>query len=88
MKILARQHKQLKILFEIVVMKTRTETELFTDCLGGNEVNLVTALVFYSNFGSLDLLLNLEKNHEMITAICFRVCYKLNRSISVKGERR
>ena len=30
------------------------------DCHGGTEVNLVTALGFYSMFGSLESLLNLE----------------------------
>ena len=29
-------------------MKARTETELIADCHGGTEVNLVTALGFYS----------------------------------------
>ena len=64
-KTLERQHKQLTILFENVVMKARTETELIADCHGGTEVNLVTALGFYSMFGSLDSLLNLEQKHEM-----------------------
>ena len=36
---------------------------------GGTEVNLVTALGFYSMFGSLESLLNLEQKHEMVTAI-------------------
>ena len=44
-KTLERQHKQLTILFENVMMKTRTETELIADCHGGTEVNLVTAPV-------------------------------------------
>ena len=68
-KTLDRQHKQLTILFGNVVMKARTETELIEDCHGGTEVNLVTALGFYSMFGSLELLLNLEQKHEMVTAI-------------------
>ena len=34
-----------------------------------NEVNLVTALGFYSMFSSLESLLNLEQRHEMVTAI-------------------
>ena len=54
MKTLAKQHKQLTILFENIVMKAKMETELIADCLGGTEVNLVTALVFYSLFGSLE----------------------------------
>ena len=58
-KTLERQHKQLTILFGNVVMKARTETELIADCHGGTEVNLVTALGFYSMFSSLESLINL-----------------------------
>ena len=47
-KTLERQHKQLTILFDNVVMKARTETELTADCHGGTEVNLVTALGFFT----------------------------------------
>ena len=36
-------------------------------------MNLVTALGFYSMFGSLESLLNLEKKHEMVTAISLEV---------------
>ena len=36
-------------------------------------MNLVTALAIYSMFGSLDSLLNLEKKHEMVTAISVEV---------------
>ena len=68
-KSLERQHKQLTILFGNVMMKARTETELIADCHGGTEVNLVTALGFYSMFTSLESLLNLEQKHEMVTAI-------------------
>ena len=35
------------------------ETELIADCHGETEVNLVTALGFYSMFGSLESLLKL-----------------------------
>ena len=73
MKTLEKQHKQLTILFGNVVMKARTETELITDCHGGTEVNLVTALGFYSMFGSLESLLNLEQKHQMVTAISVEV---------------
>ena len=54
-------------------MKARTETELIADCHGGTDVNLVTALGFYSMFGSLESLLNLEQKHEMVTAISVEV---------------
>ena len=68
-KTLEKQHKQLTILFGHSVMKAKTETELIADCHGGTEVNLVTALGFYSMFGSLESPLNLEQKHEMVTAI-------------------
>ena len=73
MRTLESQHKQLTILFGNVVIKTRTETELIADCHGGTEVNLLTALGFYSMFGSLESLLNLEQRHEMVTAISVEV---------------
>ena len=72
-KTLERQHKQLTILFGNVAMKARTETELIADCYGGTEVNLVTALGFYSMFSSLESQLNLEQRHEMVTAISVEV---------------
>ena len=72
-KTLEKQHKQLTVLFGNVVMKARTETELIADCHGGTDVNLVTALGFYSMFGSLESLLNLEQKHEMVTAISVEV---------------
>ena len=68
-KTLARQHKQLTILFGNVLMKAKTETELIADCHRGTEDNLVTALRFYSMFGSLESLLNLEQKQEMVTVI-------------------
>ena len=54
-------------------MKSKTETELIANCYGGTEVNLVTALGFYSMFGSLESLLNLEQKHEMVTTIIVEV---------------
>ena len=68
-----KQHKQMTILFGNVAMKASTETELIADCHGGTEVNLVTALRFYSMFGSLESLLNLEQRHEIVTAISVEV---------------
>ena len=72
-KTLEKQHKQLTVLFGKVVMKARTETELIAGCHGGTEVNLVTALGFYSMLSSLESLLNLEQKHEMVTAISVEV---------------
>ena len=51
-KTLAKQHKQLTILFVSIVMKAKTETELIADYHGGTEVNLVTVAGIYSNFES------------------------------------
>ena len=73
MRTLEKQHKQLTVLFGNVVMKARTETELIADCHGGTDVNLVTALGFYSMFGFLESLLNLEQKHEVVTAISVEV---------------
>ena len=50
MKTLAKQHKQLTILFGNIVMKAKTETSSISDCHRGTEVNLVAALGFYSMF--------------------------------------
>ena len=69
MKTLAKQHKQLTISIGNIVMIAKTEKELIADCHGGTEVNLVTAIGFYSIFGSLESLLNPEKKIEMVTTI-------------------
>ena len=51
-------------------MKAKMEAEQVADCHGGTEMNLVTALgFFYSIFGSLESLLNVEQKLEMVTAI-------------------
>ena len=68
-KTLEKQHKQLTILFGNIVMKAKMETELIADCHGGTEMNLMTALGFYSMFGSLESVLNPEQNDEMVTTI-------------------
>ena len=60
-KTLEKQHKQLTILFGNIVMKAKTETELIADCHEGTVVNLVVAPGFYSMFGSLESLWNLEQ---------------------------
>ena len=72
-KTLEKQQKQLMILFGNIVMKAKTETELIADCHGGTEVNLVTALGFYSMIGSLESLLNLEQKLDIVTAISVEV---------------
>ena len=55
------------------MIKAKTETELIADCHGGTEVNLVTAVGFYSMFSSLESLLNLEQMHEMVTTMSVEV---------------
>ena len=40
MKTLAKQRKQLTILFGNIVMKVKTETELIAPCHGGTEVKM------------------------------------------------
>ena len=50
-------------------MKAKMEAEQVADYHGGTEMNLVTALGFYSIFGSLESLLNVEQKLEMVTAI-------------------
>ena len=72
-KTLEKQHKQLTILFWNIVMKAKTETELNADCHGGIKVNLVSALGFYSLFGSLESPMKIEQKHEMVTAISVEV---------------
>ena len=54
-------------------MKAKMETELIADCHEATEVILVTALGFYSRYGSLESLLNLEQKHEMVTTISVEV---------------
>ena len=73
LKTLKKQHKQITILFGNIVMKAKMETEVIADCHGGTEVNLVTALGFYSILGSLESLSNLEQKHEMVTTISVEV---------------
>ena len=68
-KTFAKKHKQLTILCKNVAMRAKTETEPIADCHGGTEMKLVTALGFYSMFGSLEYLLNPGQKQEMVTAI-------------------
>ena len=72
-KTLEKQLKQLTILFGNIVMKARTETELIAGCHGGTEVNLGTALGFYSMFGFLESMLNQEQKHDMVSTISVEV---------------
>ena len=73
-KTLEKPHEQLTILLGNIVMKAKTEKELIADCHGGTEVNLVTALGFYSIFRSLESPMDLEQKHEMVTTVGVEVC--------------
>ena len=61
---LAEQHCQLTRLFERLSMSDRSEMELIADCHGVTEVNLVTALGFYTMTCSMESLEHLERAHE------------------------
>ena len=54
-------------------MKAKTETELNAECHGGTELNILVALGLYSKFGSMESLLNKERQNEMVTAISVEV---------------
>ena len=43
--------------------------ELIADCLGVTEVNLVTALGFYSMTSSIESLERLERAHGLVTSL-------------------
>ena len=88
---LAKQHKHITIMFGNIVMKAETETKLIVDCHGGTEVNLVTALGFYSMFSSLESLLNLEQKHDKSRPSlwkCFREFCKPSKNILESGGKR
>ena len=51
-KTLAKQHKQVDSSVREYNNERKNRKELIADCHGGTEVNLVTALGFYSMFGS------------------------------------
>ena len=65
-KTLAKQHKQLTVLFGNILMKAKTEKELIADCHGRTEVNLVTAIGFLSIFDYLESPLNLEQKRPSV----------------------
>ena len=69
LKVLTKQHERLMILLGNLTLRTKTKMELVTDRHGEREVNLVTALAFYSIFCCLKSLLNLEQRNEVVAAI-------------------
>ena len=48
-------------------MSDKSEMELIADCHGVTEVNLITALEFYSMTSSIELLERLERAHGLVT---------------------
>ena len=51
----------------------KSEMELNADCHGITEVNLVTALRFYSKTSSVESLKRLERAHELVTALSVKL---------------
>ena len=60
---LAEQHCQLAKLYGRLSKSGKSEMELFADSHGVTEVNMVTALGFYSMTGSVESLERLERAH-------------------------
>ena len=60
-------------------LKAKTETELISNCHGGTEVNLVTALELHSMSGSSGSLLNLEQKHISLNVEVFPGVFNLSR---------
>ena len=47
-------------------MSDKSEMELIADCHGVTEVNLMTALGFYSMVSSIEIL---KRSHELVTSL-------------------
>ena len=69
----AEQHCQSAKLFGRLSMSERSEIELVADCRGVTEVNLKTALGFYSMTSSIGSLACLERAQELVTALSVEV---------------
>ena len=50
-------------------MPDKNKMELIADCHGVTEVNLMTALGFYSVVSSIESLERLERSHELVTSL-------------------
>ena len=70
---LREQHRQLAQLYGRLSMLDKSEMELVADCHGVTEVNLITALGFYSMTSSIASLEHLERAHELVTSLCVEV---------------
>ena len=54
-------------------MSEKNQMELIADCHGITEVNLITALRFYSMTSSVESLERLERAHELVTTLSVEV---------------
>ena len=66
---LSEQHRQLAQLYGRLSMSDKGEMELIADCHGLTEVNLITALGFYSMTSSIESLERLERAHGLVTSL-------------------
>ena len=89
------KHRQLAKLFGRLSMLDKNEMELIADCHGVTEVNLTTALGFYSMTSSIKSLERMERAQELVTSLCGSVPrsiadrtedWKLARSSRIRNE--
>ena len=70
---LSEQHRQLAQLYKRLSMSDKSKMELVADCHGMTEVNLITALGFYSMTSSIESLELLERAHGHVTSFSVEV---------------
>ena len=70
---LSEQHRQMAQLYGRLIMSDKSGMELIADCHGVTEVNLITALGFYSMTSSIESLERLELAHGLVTSLSFKV---------------
>ena len=70
---LSEQHRQLAQLYGRPSMSDKSGMELIADCHGVTEVNLITALGFYSMTSSIESLERLERAHGLVTSLIVEV---------------
>ena len=70
---LSEQHRQLAQLYGRPSMSDKRGMELIADCHGVTEVNLITALGFYSMTSSIESLERLERAHGLMTSLIVEV---------------
>ena len=66
---LSEQHRQLAQLYGRLSMSDKSEMELIADCHGVTEVNLISALGFYSMTSSIESLERLERAHGLVSSL-------------------